>query len=305
MVAAFLAAVFFALSAIVANRTTRLVGVSAANFARLWTAAVFLAVWAHGFGGGLHGAGLWVFIASGAVGFGMGDSGLFAALPLLGARLTSLMVQCLAAPLAAFIEWLWLGTRLSGIELACGAVILAGVGLAVAPESRPGEPALRPLIDTARHRRGLLFGTLAAAGQAGGAVISRKAHALSHAAGTPIDGGTAAYQRIVGGLIVVSAAYLLSRRPSSAFAATADAPRWRAAAPWILANSLAGAVLGVSCYQRALATTPSALVMPIVALTPLVVVPFAYFMENERPSKRSLLGGTLAVIAAAVLASQR
>ena len=310
MVAAFLAAVFFALSAVFANRTTQLVGVAAANFARLWVAAGFLAAWAHGFGGGLHGGGVGVFVLSGMVGLGLGDLGLFAALPLLGSRLTALMVQCLAAPLAALLEFLWLGTTLRPTELLCIGAILGGVGLAVAPERRAsGENPLRPLVDTAAHRRGVLFGCLAAAGQAGGAVISRKAHALSAASGYAVDGGTAAYQRILGGLLVVTAAYLLTRRRAASAAGTTGttgaAPAWRRAAPWVVANSLAGAVLGVSCYQRALATTPSALVMPIVALTPLVVVPFAFFIEHERPSGRSLLGGVIAVGAAALLASHR
>ena len=294
MLGAFLAALFFALSAVVAHRTTRLVGAWAANFARLWVATAVLAVIAHGFGGGLHGPGLRVFVVSGAIGFGMGDLGLFAALPLLGSRLTALMVQCLAAPLAALIEWLWLGTRLGAPELLCGGAILVGVGIAVAPERPPVEIATESRDD---RNRGLLFGVIAALGQAGGAVVSRKAHAISHAAGFPIDGATAAYQRAIGGLVVVSVAYALSRRrPGS------PAPSWNAAWPWIVANSLAGAVLGVSCYQWALSTTPTGIVLPIVALTPLIVVPFAYLIEHEQPSVRSLVGGALAVAATAILA---
>ncbi len=295
MLPAFLTALFFALSAIFAHRTTRLVGVSAANFARLAFAGAILAVWAHGFGGGLHGAGLPTFIVSGMIGFGMGDLGLFAALPLLGSRLTTLMVQCLAAPLAALIEWLWLGTKLDAPELLCGGAILLGVGLAVSPGRRPVEVATEPTSD---RNRGLLFGLIAALGQAGGAVVSRKAHALSQAAGYSIDGGTAAYQRAIGGLAVVGAAYFLSRRGGRGF----PTPQWKVAWPWIAANSLAGAVIGVSCYQWALAATPSAIVMPIVALTPLLVVPFAFFIERERPSVRSLAGGAVAVAATATLA---
>ena len=294
MLAAFLAALFFALSAAFAHRTTRLVGVRAANFARLSLAGAMLAIWAHGFGGGLHGAGLPVFIVSGAVGFGMGDLGLFAALPLLGSRLTSLMVQCLAAPLAALIEWLWLGTRLEAPELLCGGTILLGVALAVAPERQPVEIATEPRTD---RNLGLIYGVIAATGQAGGAVISRKAHAISHAAGFAVDGGTAAYQRAIGGLVVVGIAYALSHHQPKA-----TAPTWKLAWPWIVANSLAGAVLGVSCYQWALSTTPTGIVMPIVALTPLLVVPLAYFLEHERPCVRSLMGGAVAVAATATLA---
>ena len=305
MFPAFLTAVFFAVSAICANRASRMVGSFAAAFARLWVAWVMLAGWAHVAGVGLRGAGLPVFIVSGMVGFGIGDLAFFAALPLIGSRLAALIVQCLAAPMAALIEWLWLGTRLDARELCCGAAILVGVAIAVAPEKLPV-----PVSDAEDHAstairrgRGLWFSVIAALGQGGGAVISRKAYALSQNAGLKVDGGTAAYQRILGGLIVVTAAYMLSRRrqPVPGLAA----PRWDTAGPWIVANGFVGAVLGVSCYQWALATTPSAVVLPIVALTPLIVVPFAYFLEDERPSVRSLCGGVLAVIAAAVLARAR
>ena len=276
----------------------------AANCARLWVATFLLAVWAHGCGHGLQGRGLPWYLLSGAVGFGMGDIGLFAALPRIGSRLTALMVQCLASPIAAAMEWLWLGTRPTGLDLLCGAVILAGVGVAVAPEPRRPVAPHPPSPEEARRRReGVLFGGLAAVGQAGGAVISRKAYFLTHGAGGQIDGGTAAYQRALGGLAIVTAAYLASRHgPRSS---PRPAAPWRAAWPWIVVNALVGATIGVSFYQRALATTPSAIVLPIVALTPLIVVPLAFVLEHERPSLRSLLGGALAVAAAAALARLR
>jgi len=51
----------------------------------------------------------------------------------------------------------------------------------------------------------------------------------------------------------------------------------------------------VSCYQWALATTASGIVLPIVACTPLVIIPFSYWLEGERPTPRSLLGALIAV----------
>jgi drug/metabolite transporter (DMT)-like permease len=78
--------------------------------------------------------------------------------------------------------------------------------------------------------------------------------------------------------------------------------RWRKAWPWVLLNGLAGPALGVSCYQWALKTTPTGVVLPIVAITPLVIIPFSYHLEGERPTLRSLAGGALAVLGAAALA---
>jgi len=53
--------------------------------------------------------------------------------------------------------------------------------------------------------------------------------------------------------------------------------------------------LGVSCYQWALSTTPSGIVLPIVATLPLAVIPFAYRFEGDRPGWHSVIGGIIAV----------
>jgi drug/metabolite transporter (DMT)-like permease len=76
---------------------------------------------------------------------------------------------------------------------------------------------------------------------------------------------------------------------------------WRHAWPWIITHTLTGPVVGVSCYQWALATTPSGIVLPIVATTPLLVIPFTYLIEHDRPRVRSLIGGAIAVAGAVAL----
>jgi drug/metabolite transporter (DMT)-like permease len=63
----------------------------------------------------------------------------------------------------------------------------------------------------------------------------------------------------------------------------------------LLANALAGPTLGVVCYQWALARHPVSQVLPVVAMVPLAVIPLAYWLEQERPTRRSLVGGVLAV----------
>ena len=67
------------------------------------------------------------------------------------------------------------------------------------------------------------------------------------------------------------------------------------AGPWILANSLAGQTIGVSCYQWAFQTAPTGIVLSIVATAPLVAIPITMVIEKERPSLHSLVGGVIAV----------
>jgi len=74
---------------------------------------------------------------------------------------------------------------------------------------------------------------------------------------------------------------------------------------WMLANGLAGPVLGVGCYQWALATTPSGIVLPIAATAPLLSIPIAFWLEGDRPSRRAMGGGILAVAGCVALTAAR
>ncbi|HVS52001.1 MAG TPA: DMT family transporter [Opitutaceae bacterium] len=303
MLASFLAAFFFALNATCASHSVRASGVMRANLGRIALAAVVLGVFAHTLGSGLATASLGWFLLSGLIGLGLGDLGTYGALPLLGSRLTVLMIQCLAAPIAAIGEWLWLGTRLTGPQILWGSVILLGVAVALLPtKSSPPRVRVRPV--------GFLLGLLAAAGQGLGALVSRKAVDVATAAGEATHNATfglnAAYLRMLAGLAFTAVWFLVLRRlgrlPSPTSATSAERRRARL---WMIANGLAGPVLGVGCYQWALATTPSGIVLPIAATTPLLAIPIAYFLEGDRPSRQSVFGGVLAVAGCIALARSR
>jgi drug/metabolite transporter (DMT)-like permease len=293
MLAAFLTTIFFSLSVIFGARSARLVGPQSANLGRISLATILLGIWAHVFGAGVGGPGLPWFFFSGVIGFGLGDMALFGALPRIGPRLSILLTQCLAAPIAAVAEWLWLGTTLRAIDLACAAIILAGVAIALAPDHGSAIPRRVFWI-------GVMFGVGSALGQALGAVVSRKAIAVDALADFSVDGGSAAYQRALGGVLLTWAAALLFRSRGKAEAETPP-PRWRAGWPFIVANSLAGPTIGVGCYQWALKTTPSGIVLPIVSISPLVTILLAWWIDRVRPTRRAVLGGLLAVVGAVAL----
>ena len=305
MLASFLAATFFALNATCASHSVRASGSARANLGRLIVAAAVLGLFAHTLGHGFTSASVGWFFLSGLIGMGLGDLGVYGALPLLGSRLTVLMTQCLAAPIAALGEWLWLDTRLTGAQLLWGLVVLAGVIVALLPSrAHPPQVALKPI--------GFLFGLLAAAGQGLGALVSRKGGLVADAAGELSHNATfglnAAYHRILAGL-VFTALWFLALRCSRKLPARpepdATPPARRRARMWILANGLAGPVLGVGCYQWALATTPSGIVLPIAATAPLLSIPIAFWLEGDRPTRRSLIGGVIAVAGCIALTLQR
>jgi drug/metabolite transporter (DMT)-like permease len=290
VLASLLTTVFFSLSVIFAARSARVLGGSTANLSRLILAAALLAVWAHAFGGGLGGAGLPWFFLSGVIGFGLGDTALFGALERIGPRLSILLTQCLAAPIAAVAEWLWLGNSLTLAEAGSSALILAGVGLALAPDH--GFEGGRRVFWI-----GVLFGVGSAIGQAFGAVVSRKAGEVSQLAGMNVDGGTAAYQRILAGVLVTALAFAFVKKMRPA-PGEVGARQWRSAWPLVVANALSGPCFGVACYQWALATTRSGIVLPIVATSPLVTMLLTWAIDGTRPTRRVAAGGILAVLGA-------
>ena len=197
-----------------------------------------------------------------------------------------------------------------------------GVFAALAPDTRV-------TIGARTWSTGILLGVIAAFGQGSGAVLTRKAFDVARQAGQHIDGGTAAYQRILGGLLLTVIVLLIhhwhksrvegvglpnakqsvgdpvppSNRGQDARDTLAGTGRpWRRAWPWVVANALAGPALGVACYQWALAVAPTGIVLAIVATTPLVVIPLTMILDGERPTIRSLAGGAVAVLGAAALA---
>ncbi|MGB7768947.1 MAG: DMT family transporter [Verrucomicrobiia bacterium] len=306
MLAALLTTLLFAVSAICGHRTARQIGGVEANFWRAFLATVFLAIWANAFGTGFAGDAFPLFVLSGLAGIGLGDSGYFQALTRLGSRLTVLLTQCLTAPVAVVIEWLWLGTTLNVPELFCIAIILTGVAIALAP----GEHLKIP---PRQLWAGALASVVAAVGGALGAVLSRKAYAVAHAAGQHPDPGTTGYQRVIGGAIALGIILLVVKwRAAHTQGGTLETgsfqvsrEKWRRLWPWVVANSLAGQTVGVSCMQWALENTSAGVVTAVIATTPIVMLPLTRVFEGEKITARSLAGGATAVAGVIGLAFSR
>lgn len=296
MLAALLTTLLFSLSAICGYRTARQIGGVEANFWRACLATLFLAVWANIFGKGFAGVAFPVFVLSGLAGIGLGDSGYFQALPRLGSRRTVLLTQCLTAPMAVAMEWVWLGTALNVDKLIFILVILTGVAVALAPREH--------LAITPRQMFVGISGTvLAAFGGALGAVLSRKAYALAHAAGEHPDPGTTGYQRVVGGAIALGVLLLAVKwRSARAHGGVWEAnslrvsyDKWRRLWPWVVANSLAGQTVGVSCMQWALENTSAGIVTAVIATAPILLLPMTRLIDGERIGVRSTVGAFVAV----------
>lgn len=292
-----------------ARQSVAQIGENAANFWRLFAAVIamgLISAW-----GGIalgHEAFGWFFV-SGIIGFGFGDIGVWFALPRLGSRLTLLMVHCIAAPLAGLTEWLWLGTTITALQIGSLAIILTGISLALFPDKEREHAAKR------RYVSGILFGLLAATGQSIGAVCSRKAFSvLSTDNFQPLDaaipdyiflGASSGFVRLTGGILIAGGLWLISRW-YNAWKTPPEANRKADPISGKLTNILlcaaAGPILGIICYQWALATTPSVIVQVVVSTSPLVILPLTYFLEHDRLARHSIIGTLIAVGGVVLLA---
>jgi drug/metabolite transporter (DMT)-like permease len=288
MEAAFGAAFFFAWSITCARRSSFHHGVDFANLLRITIAFVAIGAVALVAGRPLAFPGWPWLLVGGAIGLGVGDIASFHSLTRIGAGLALLVMQTLAAPFALALEYLALGHAPSGAQLAAAAVILAGVALALGS---------RPVGDPSHWRIGIALSVLAAFGQACGAVSTPMAKAACVAAHAPVpDGWTQGFLRILGGLPIVLGFVLWNTRRTGLLAQVRRPyAGWRARG-WALMNGLSGPGIGVACYQWALSTQPAAVVLSIVALSPLLALLFQWAVEGQRPATRVWLGGGLAVL---------
>ena len=304
MIYALIPALLWALGSVCTARSAKLLGVTATNRWRLAIAVVLLGAWvAIGPGMPVNGKVWGWLLLSGVVGLGLGDLAMLGGYRHVGPRITVMLLLCLAVPISGLSEWMWLGTPLGIRDMVLSLGILVGVGMAVMPGAK--IPAL--------NRRGVLLGLLcglgAAFGQGLGTTLSRVAYQSAADAGILVDGVSAAWQRMIGGLACTLLAEAILRM-SVGFApvqlagealAPAGHPRPQMAWLWLGASIVLGPLVGLSVYQWVLITQPGALVQSVTALTPVIVIPFAWWIDGDRPDWRGLVGGGLACTCAILL----
>jgi drug/metabolite transporter (DMT)-like permease len=281
------AAFFYAWSVTCARRSSAHHGPDLANLGRLLVAIIIVGLFVAFSGRHPFCAGWGWLILGGVLGLGIGDIALFHALPRIGVGLTMLLTQCLAAPFALILEYEALGHAPNGAQMLAAFVILLGVGVALGAPAE-GDPADR--------RAGVWLGVLSALGQACGAVSTPMAAEACRQAGETIpDGFAQAFVRLLGGVPIVILFVLWMSRKEGLFAKVRRPYAFASAPWWMLMNGISGPALGVACYQWALTQHPAALVLSVVALTPLFGLVMQWAVEGQRPSWRLWVGGAIAI----------
>ncbi|GGA43524.1 DMT family transporter [Okeania sp. KiyG1] len=132
-----------------------------------------------------------LFMISGILGIGLGDTAFFSALKNMGARRTLLM-ETISPPMTALLALIFLGEQLT-FGAWCGILITVGGVAWVISERTPGAA-----ISNVNIKQGILWAILAAIANSSGAIISRFALLSSD-----INPLLSTLFRLIGGTIIV------------------------------------------------------------------------------------------------------
>jgi drug/metabolite transporter (DMT)-like permease len=224
---------------------------------------------------------LWLTLSA-IVGLVIGDSMLFQAYVLIGARLGVLLLSL--SPLwGTLLAWIFLGERLTFPELAAMAIALAGVAWVVLERGKPRSP------QDARgpgFTRGILYGLGAGLCQATGLVLSKPA--LSD--GFPALSAVMIRMSVA---MVVLWAWAAVRGEAGPTIRRLRADRGAAAA--VFGGAFMGPFIGVWLSLIAVQTARVGIASTLMAMSPVLSLPLVHWFFGERASPRAILGTLIAM----------
>lgn len=265
------------------------VGSLSVNLIRLVMALVLLSLYTLVTQGALlplqAGAHAWFWLSlSGLIGFVIGDLLLFQAFVLIGARI-SMLLMSLSPPLTALFGWLILSEKLS---LSAGlGMLLTLWGIALAVVGRAQKKGLQ--MQFHYPLKGILLALGGAAGQGMGLVLSKLGMGDS-------DPFMATQIRVIAGIAGFSVLFTLSGR----WPLIVKALQNRSALGRIATGAFFGPFLGVSLSLLAIQHTSTGIAATLNSLTPVLIIPFAWFWFKEKITTREILGALLAVAGVSV-----
>ena len=230
-----------------------------------------------------------LLLLSGVVGIGLGDTAYFETLNAVGPR-QALLLETLAPPMAALLALLFLDEALHpGAWLG---IVLTVLGVTWVVTERVPKAAAGGAVRPGRLRRGVVFGLLAALGQAGGAVLSRAAFLQADV--SPL---WSAWLRLAAGAAVLGPWLAVTRGRVGGWLRQ---PGAGAVGGRLLAAIVLGTYLAMWLQQASLKLTMAGVSQTLFATSPLFVLPFAAW-QGERVSLRAVLGAAVALAGVALL----
>lgn len=281
-------ALAFAFGSILFTFSGRAIGAPLVNRTRLLIAIIFVlglhwVLLGDPFPQGVSGE-RWFWLGiSGFVGLALGDALLFQAFVMVGPRI-SMLIMALAPVLSVILAWFFLGESLAWQDMIGISITVSGIVMVVS--ERTGKSKNDNIEHSPRHYMiGLLFAFGGASGQAGGLILSK--------IGLAND-----FPALSGNLIRLTVATLLIWLFTAFRGEIVSSYRTLKANPratWMLTiAAITGPAIGVWLSLIAIQRAPVGVASTLMSLTPIFLIPIAYFLFKERISKQAILGTLLA-----------
>jgi drug/metabolite transporter (DMT)-like permease len=227
---------------------------------------------------------------SGFVGLALGDAALFQGFILVGPRI-SMLIMALAPVLSAILGWIFLGESLTGVEI--GGIVLTVAGIGIVVVERQGKPKDGEATQNSRqYLIGVLFALGGALGQAVGLILAKMGLANEFPA------ISALLIRLTVALIAIWIFSILRGELVSSVRTLRAHPRVMG---MITIAAFLGPVIGVWLSLIAVKHAPVGIASTLMALTPVFLMPIAFFVFKDRITVQAIIGTIVAFAGTALL----
>ena len=225
---------------------------------------------------------------SGILGLTLGDSFLFQAFRMIGARIT-MLIMSLSPAIAALLAYFILGEELSLTGIIGIVITLAGIVIVVLDSPETSEASHHGPITPA----GLLFAFLGAVGQGSGLVVAKIAFSEA-----PINGFLATVIRIVSSLVLLIPIALIAghyRAPIKTFREDMHSFRLTAL------GAVLAPILGISLSLVAIQHAHVGIAATLMSIVPILMLPLVHFIYKDPFRWKAIVGAVITVGGVAVL----
>jgi drug/metabolite transporter (DMT)-like permease len=229
---------------------------------------------------------MWLSL-SGVIGLALGDAFLFQAYLMIGARLGTLLLS-LSTIFGVLEAWVFLDESLSLMEIVGIALTLGGIMWVILEQGNNKHQTLH------LSALGLLYGALAAIGQATGLVFSKQGMAGNF---SPISGNVIRMSAAVIALWLIT---FMQREAGKTLQALKENP---SGLQLLALAALLGPVIGVSLSLLAVQNTAVGVASVLTSLSPIFILPISHFYSKEHFGWQAIAGTIMATIGVAILFS--
>lgn len=286
--AALVTAGFWTITALAFERASLRIGSLSVNIIRLVMGFVFLSVFTffyrdHWLPVDATGSQWFWLLASGLIGFVLGDLFLFKSFTIIGSRF-SMLIMTLVPPITAFLGWILLGEKLSPMNFLGMFLTITGITMAIFSRGL-GQRKLSLKLSP----KGVLYAFGGAVGQSAGLVLSKLGMGN-------YDPFAATQIRIIAGIMGFILLITYLRRWPKVYQSFKN----RLGIASTSLGAFFGPFLGVSFSLVAIQYTATGIASTIMSIVPVLIIPPAVLIYKQRVALIEVLGAIISVTGVAL-----